>query len=183
MAANKPRQTYFQDTVLGPLLFLAFINDLQEWVKHSDRRLFADDSLLVRQIKTENDAKLLQHDLNALEEWETWQMSFHPSKCTVLRISPQRKKLISAWTNSPSGLVERFGVTIADNLSWDNHICNIADKGNKMLGFLRRNFRECTIPVKKTTYTAMVRPTIEYASTVWDPVNQRHVQMLEQVQR
>ena len=84
-----------QGTVLGPLLFLAFINNLPDWAKHSDTRLFADDALLFRQIKGQKDAELLQQDLTALEEWEkTWQMSFHASKCTVIRIPPQRKKLL-----------------------------------------------------------------------------------------
>ena len=65
-----------QGTVLGPLLFLAFINDLPEWAKHSDTRLFADDSLLFRQIKNQRDADLLQQNLKAMEDWEkTWQMS------------------------------------------------------------------------------------------------------------
>ena len=81
-----------QGTVLGQLLFLAFINDLPEWAKHSVTRLFADDSLLFRQIKNQRNADLLLQDLKALEDWEkTWQMSFHPSKCTVIRI-PSRER-------------------------------------------------------------------------------------------
>ena len=68
-------------TVLGPLLFLAFINDLPEVTKHSDARLFADDCLLYRQISSRHDSALLQQDLSALEKWETtWQMQFHPQK-------------------------------------------------------------------------------------------------------
>ena len=77
-----------QGTVLGPLLFLAFINDLPYAVNHSDPRLFADDCLLYRLVKTDDDARRLQEDLDALEEWETkWQMKFHPEKCQVIRIN------------------------------------------------------------------------------------------------
>ena len=75
-----------------------------------------------------------------------------------------------------------LGVTISNDLSWDRHVYQVAGKGNKTLGFLRRHFKNCTIPVKKATYTAMVSPALEYASTVWDPVTQKNIQLLEQVQ-
>ena len=73
-----------QGTVLGPLLFLVFINDLFESVKASDPGLFADDCLLYKLIKCDADAESVQRDLQALEEWEqTWQMKFHREKCQV----------------------------------------------------------------------------------------------------
>jgi hypothetical protein len=76
-----------QGTVLGPLLFLAYINDMPSCTRNLDTRLFADDTLLFRPIRTPKDATMLQEDLAALEEWEnTWQMNFNPSKCTVIRI-------------------------------------------------------------------------------------------------
>ena len=79
-----------QGTVLGPLLFLAFINDLPS-VVDSQARLFADDCLLFRQIDSLHDSNKLQEDLSALEKWESdWQMSFHPQKCTTIRVT--RKK-------------------------------------------------------------------------------------------
>ena len=91
-----------QGTVLGPLLFLVYINDLPEVVSTSTRRLFADDILLYRQVRNQTD---LQKDLSALEEWESkWQMSFHPAKCTVIRISTNRRRkrprhtLLPTWT-------------------------------------------------------------------------------------
>ena len=65
----------------------------------------------------------------------------------------------------------------------DKHIQNITNKGNKTLGFIRRNLRECTVPVKAVTYTAIVRPSLEYASTVWDTPIQAHIKQLESVQR
>ena len=76
-----------------------------------------------------------------------------------------------------------LGVTITDNLTWDKHIQKISNKGNRNLGFIRRNLRDCTVPVKAATYTAMVRPSLEYASTVWDTPNQAHIKQLESVQR
>ena len=67
-----------QGTVLGPLLFLLFINDLPESTE-SDARLFADDCLLFRPIRNNRDTQILQNDLNSMEEWENrWQMAFHP---------------------------------------------------------------------------------------------------------
>ena len=56
-------------------------------------------------------------------------------------------------------------------------------KANRTLGFLRRNMKDCTKPVKDLTYKAMIRPTMAYSSTVWDPALQAHITALEKVQR
>ena len=73
-----------QGTVLGPLLFLCHINDLPETVK-STVRLFADDCLLYREIRSFEDHLLLQEDLHRLEKWaEAWGMKFNAQKCYIL---------------------------------------------------------------------------------------------------
>ena len=89
-----------QGTVLGSLLFLAYINDMPESLRSSDCRLFADDSLLYCVVNKASDCKLLQQDLTVLEQWEaTWQMSFNLSKCTVIRVSTGRRhKFQSTYT-------------------------------------------------------------------------------------
>ena len=82
-----------QGTVLGPLLFLAYINDLPEVTKSSNARIFADDTLLFRPITNQHDSDLLQQDLTALEEWvRMWQMDFNASKCSVIYILPSKRK-------------------------------------------------------------------------------------------
>ena len=79
-----------QGTVLGPTLFLIFINDLPSYVK-SPVRLFADDCVIYREIKSSLDASTLQSDLNNLHRWEReWLMEFNPEKCFVLNITTKR---------------------------------------------------------------------------------------------
>ena len=77
-----------QGTVLGPILFLIYINDFPEYLQHSTLRLFADDSIIYKEIKTINDAQHLQLDLDAACRWEKdWLMHFHPDKCNLISIT------------------------------------------------------------------------------------------------
>ena len=134
-----------QGSVLGPVLFLIFINDLPEDI-NSRTRLFADDCILYRQITSENDQQLLQEDLDRLATWEkTWGMEFHPQKCSVMRISRARTPRSSQYHLKGVPLAEEqsskyLGVDLQSNLSWKNHISRITKKSNNMLGFLRRTY-------------------------------------------
>ena len=116
-------------------------------------------------------------------------MSFNLSKCIVLRIAPRNKTILQSDYKLHGHKLETeeassyLGVLITDILTWDKHIKNITNKGNITLGFIRRNLRVCTVPVKVTTYTAMVPPSLEYASTVWDTPSQAQSKQLESVQR
>ena len=139
-----------QRTVLGPLLFLAYINDLPESLRTSDCRLFANDSLLYCiVICCDNDK--LQRDLSSLEEWEKmWQMSFNSSKCTVIRVSTGKKKKAYQSSYTLHGQLlevvdssKYLGVTVNEDLSWSKHILDTATKTNHSLGFLQRNFKDC----------------------------------------
>ena len=88
-----------QGTVLGPLLFLTYINDLPDCVASSEIKIFADDSLLFRVVNSQQDADYLQKDLTALEKWEReWQMSFHLEKCTVIRMHATKNSVINTHT-------------------------------------------------------------------------------------
>ena len=81
-----------QGTVLGPLLFLIFINDLPNCVQ-SRIRLFADDCILYGNIRSNEDTIVLQDDLNKLADWEQkWGMDFHPDKCSTLHVTRSKKK-------------------------------------------------------------------------------------------
>ena len=177
-----------QGSVLGPLLFLLYINDMPSRVT-STTRLFADDSLLYCKIKTVEDTRTLQEDLRKLEQWESdWQMQFNPGKCEVIRIS-RRKNLIQATYQihqQDLSVVENgryLGVTLNNKLSWNPHVDSVTKKANNSLAFLRRNLARCPTKIKAQCYQTLVRPILEYASPVWDPHTNSNINKLEAVQR
>jgi hypothetical protein len=147
-----------QGTVLGPLLFLLYINDIGEKVKHSKIRLFADDSLLYREIDNEEDSDKLQEDLKALEEWAwKWQMDFNAKKCYLLSMKKRGDRTIRQYTLNGHNLAQvdhhpYLGIELQSNLKWDEHINNIVAKANRVLGFVRRNLFMCPRPVKEAAY-------------------------------
>ena len=124
-----------QGTVIGPLLFLAYINDLPSKV-NVKARLFADDCLLYRHIKTDKDAESLQDDLNKLQDWETdWQIHFNPDKCELIRITNKRKVIsvthqIHNIQLKQAKRAKYLGLTFSNTLSWNAHIDTITKKAN-----------------------------------------------------
>jgi hypothetical protein len=76
-----------------------------------------------------------------------------------------------------------LGLTITNKLQWDQHINNITAKANKTLGFLRRNLKIPSIRIKEQAYQTLVRPLVEYASTVWNPYTKTEINKIEAVQR
>ena len=115
-------------------------------------------------------------------------MSFNPEKCFVLRIPASRSPIISNYTLGNSTLQETsshsyLGVDISNNLKWDTHIDRISASANKTIGFIRRNLRPCTVEARSTAYKALVRPTLEYCCSVWDPYQKGHIKQLGMVQR
>ena len=177
-----------QGTVLGPLLFLLYINDMPEKVS-STTRLFADDSLLYRKVKTERDSAILQEDLRKLETWEQdWQMAFNPSKCEVIHITGKRNPLKTKYQLHGHNLNvtksgKYLGVTLTEKLNWNEHVDITAKKANNSLAFLRRNLASCPKDIKAQSYKSLVRPILEYASTSWDPHTSTNINRLEAVQR
>ena len=76
-----------QGSVLGPLLFICCVNDIPDKIK-STLKLYTDDALLYREIHSPEDSKILQEDINMLQQWaECWMMKFNPVKCEYLRIT------------------------------------------------------------------------------------------------
>ena len=116
-----------QGSVLGPFLFLLYINDLPQNIQ-SQVRLFADDTAVHLTVTSSEDANTLQADLDTLQEWKsTWDMEFNPSKCQVLHITRSRQPLQSQYTLQGQFLesvdsAKYLGVNITQDLNWNHHI-------------------------------------------------------------
>ena len=177
-----------QGTVLGPLLFSLYINDIPVGID-SQIRLFADDCVCYREIRTVEDTLKLQKDIDLLGSWaRKWGMRFQPVKCNMMQLTNKRINKIEA-SYTPEGTVlenvdsiKYLGVTITNDLKWNTHINNICTKANRTLGFLRRNLFSCPQDVKEAAYKGLVRPVLEYGSSVWDPHTKCLQEELEKVQ-
>ncbi len=179
-----------QGSVLGPLLFLLYINDLPDNVS-SNIYMYADDTKIYREIKSDDDSELLQQDLNKMSEWsETWLLKFHPKKCASISIGKHENK----WKyhlladNMPHAIdtvesIKDIGVTIESNLSFDTHINMKINTANKILGIIRRSYRYLTCESFIPLYKCLVRSYFDYAVTVWDPYKIKIITDIEGVQR
>ena len=177
-----------QGSVLGPMLFLMYINDIAEGMT-SQMRMFADDSIVYRQIHIPADHFTLASDLNKLLSWvKTWQMDFNVSKCAVLSVTTKRN--ISTYNYfMGSQQIPRtdnqdcLGVTINTKLSWQPHINKVQNKASKTLGLLIRTLHAAPPQVRETAYEVLVRPTLEFATCAWAPHTKTGIQTIESVQR
>ena len=176
-----------QGSILGPILFLIFINDLPHCLK-STCKIFADDTKIYNISPNTTD---IQSDLNKLLDWsETWQLQFNISKCKVLHIG--RRVCGSEFSinvnNDVIGITscnaeKDLGVMFDTSLSFDAHIHNVVNRANQMLGIIKRCFSFLNRDIFLKLYKAFVRPHLEYANVIWNPYLKRQSIMIERVQR
>ena len=129
-------------TVLGPLLFSLYINDISTDID-SEIRLFADDCVCYRDIKDTEGTLKLQKDIDQLGCWaRKWGMRFQTVKCNMMQITRKLiKKIHASYTLEGSVLenvenIKYLGVTITNYLRWNTHVSNVSTKANRTLGFL-----------------------------------------------
>lgn len=175
-----------QGSVIGPLLFLIFINDLPSNLS-SRIRLFADDCIVYRTIRCDSDFYALQSDLDTISEWcARWQLPLNSDKCKVLsftRVTPlEHSYHLRPCILQRVSSYKYLGLHFSSDMSWSEHISIIVSNANRTLSFLRRKLRHCPVSMKRTVYTTFIRPSLEYASSIWDPYHVTHSSLIEAVQ-
>ena len=176
-----------QGSILGPVLFTVFINDLPETLS-STCHIFADDTKIYNNSVNKN---LIQDDIFKLQKWSnTWNLYFNVTKCHVMymgsnnphneyvmNLSDSQQKIESCTSEKD------LGVTFDPMLTFDIHIHNIVNKANRMLGIIKRTFSYLNKDTFLKLFKSFVRPHLEYANVIWSPYLKRQSIYVENVQR
>ena len=175
-----------QGSVLGPTLFIYYINDMPDIVS-SLIKIFADDTKIYRPIITNDDHVLLQKSLNNLVEWSNeWQMKFNESKCCVVHIgnNNDKKDYVMNGVNLFKSTAEKdLGVLVDENLSFNEHVNAVTKKANQIAGMILYNITNRDKYIMVPLFKALVRPILEYANVVWCPFLKKDKDKVEKVQR
>lgn len=179
-----------QGSVLGPTLFILYINDLPDTVS-ANVRLFADDTKLFGPAQSLAECSSLQSDIDKLDSWAArWQMTFHPSKCKVLRIGSNHThyeyKMLEGNTPVTLEIVDSekdLGILTDRKLSFEEHINATAKKGNQLVGMIKRSFNYLNRDMLSTLIKSIIRPVMEYGHAIWNPHLKKHKIALERIQR
>ena len=176
-----------QGSILGPLLFILYINDLPS-VVGSTMKIFADDVALYCSVASQSEINAFQQDLDHITDWcNKWQMRLNPAKCELLCLSNKHapaKPLyyinnhLLNWATS----VRYLGVIVDPKLSWNQNISYVSEKATKVLNLLRRHMYTCRAASKQKAFRALVIPVLDYASPVWNPHTNKNCITLERIQ-
>ena len=175
-----------QGSVLGPVLFLAFINDLPSVIT-TKSKIFADDTKMYHPILSLIDYNCMQTDLEKLSNWsQEWLLGFNSKKCKVMHFGLKNPCYQYTMNGDVIETVKEekdLGVLFTDKLSFSKYICNAAAKANRVLGLIKKSFNYITKESFLVLYKSYVRPHLEYCAQVWSPYLQKDIDVLEKVQR
>jgi ribonuclease P/MRP protein subunit RPP40 len=177
-----------QGSVIGPLLFLILISEINKDVKHSSLSLFADNTRVWKHVSSEQDSKSLQQDLEAVYSWAKennmefnsdkfeW-ISFGGGKIQQNYLSPSKEPIV--YRDS----LRDLGVIMSNDCTFGPHIQSVITKASRMAGWVLRTFKTRERQVMLTLYKQLVLSQLEYCCPVWALTNVASIMAIEAVQR
>ena len=175
-----------QGSVLGGMLFNIYIDDLDDVIRAFIRK-FADDTKIARIIETEEDAELLQKDIDAMVEWaKNWAMKFNVAKCKVLHVGRNNREYEYKMNGVRIEEVTKekdLGIWVSDDLKPSEQCEAAAKKANSALGMVLRAFHYRKQSILVHLYKCFVRPKMEFAVAAWSPWFEKDIEVMEKVQK
>ena len=180
-----------EGSVLGPILFIIFINSLVYKAEMADLFLYADDLKVLKEIGSDEDTEALQDELDLLYDWTRYLLlRFHLDKCEVMHYKMGGK---NTNTKDSYNMAERrlktvqtekdLGIYFQSNLSFDEHIASKVKTATSLAGLIRRSFTHLDKDMFQTLFTSIVRSHLEYGAPIWNPHSKKLINMIENVQR
>jgi ribonuclease P/MRP protein subunit RPP40 len=174
-----------QGSVLGPLLFVIYINDIDKNI-NSKLLKFADDTKVFSVVETQEEVAMLRDDLKTLCEWSNdWLMLFNVEKCKVMHLG--KKNLGAGYSMNGNDLEviqeERdLGVIVQSDLKVSAQCAKVVKTANRVLGMVRRTFECRSKDIILNLYKSLVRPHLEYCVQAWSPHLRKDIELIERVQ-
>jgi ribonuclease P/MRP protein subunit RPP40 len=180
-----------QGSVIGPLLFLVLLSDIDSNIASTFLASFADDTRIWKGISGVTDASALQRDLEVVYQWaEDNNMSFNNLKFEILRFGLDSTLKTTTSYTSPSGNiidtkehVRDLGVTMSSDGTFSEHIKKICQSARNMCSWILRSFSDRSHDLMLTTWKTLVLPILDYCSQLWCPQKKGDIQMVEDVQK
>jgi hypothetical protein len=175
-----------QGSVLGPLLFVLFINDIDDGIVSKISK-FADDTKLCRAVGDEEEAEILRDDLKRMFRWsQDWQMLFNLEKCSVMHMGKRNNEFsyeMGGTVLKASEEERDLGVIMHKSAKPSRQCAEASKKANSTLGRIRRTIVSRDKDTILRLYKSLVRPQLEYCIQVWNPYLKQDIEKLEKVQR
>ena len=174
-----------QGSVLGPVLFLIYINDLEDGITNWILK-FADDTKMFGTVNNTQDVENMQKDLDSLLQWSVeWQMMFNVLKCKVMHLGKNRLDAQYSLNGTILETVDEekdLGVVLKSDLKVSSQCAQAYGKANRMLGVINRTIKYKTKEVMLSLYKSLVRPLLEYCTAAWSPHYVKDKVLLEKIQ-
>jgi hypothetical protein len=179
-----------QGSILGPLLFTIFINDINNCFQFCNFLLYADDLKIYHRIRNKNDAERFQRDLDRFSDYcSVNKLELNLDKCKFIKFTKKRLPIHSSYYLCNANLTEvqfirDLGITLDSKLHLDLHVSSIVSKAYKMYGFVMRSSTEFRRPsTYLQLYKSLIRPQLEYTVAVWNPYYKKYSDIIEAVQK
>ena len=177
-----------QGSVIGPLLFLVYVNDISAYVDAScGHKLYADDVKLYVVFDNVTECNALQNSLDAVEKWsETWQLKLQPAKSKIMHFglhNPNFGYTMGGKNINSSNAEKDLGIMISTDLKFSHHCSMIASTASRTIGLFMKSFVNRGLDFMVKIWKIYLRPLLESNTQVWSPLYKKDIDRIEQIQR